>query len=682
MITIRKEVLITQGAGPYTYQWINSSTGCGVIFSNPSGSTTSSVETDVTFSTLACITTAAISLQIIDAEGCSNEFPITFTNPCETSPITSFSQQVNDATIQLTAITTNQNLTYGWLFDDSIFSLVTTNENNITLTVNESRPNVASSNITLLVTDTVYGCSWTETYTYNFCQPTALNETLSICQFEGEISTASICFDATSCAAGINWSTLELVLPSGFTFAQSSDGCGIITAGIGTLEGSYTGTWTVNDLQGGLSSQGTIFISLTPCFGGTSCIAAPAFVKSLTCEDISLLPGVYPLVDLDDLVVTGGCAIDWSTFYFVAGLGQTTSGTGIGAILNTTFGSVSLNANHELVYTFTSQPTGSAESVTWSLGSFNGDQTGNVQILISYDCTAVPVAVDDAFTITCEEPYPFHDILANDTGGINPSSVAISTYPTEGTVIVNAAGEVQYDPLTTTIGDVTFGYQVFDYNNQLSNEAIVTITVICAGQDTIIDQCGDVTVTPFDLLGGVKTENGTWVRTSVSGPAAPGTFDGTLDFTGEVDGVYTYEYTVTDGPLSDTAILTINHINDCCVSATVEISVLGESIADLVNGARVRVDWDFGVGNVYTGTIDILNQATAELTTVTLVGASSTGSSFLVFDYSPAVNQDHPVTLTFNLVNVDGCTCTAIINLFDIPQEVNIPITTTYTGSC
>ena len=313
------------------------------------------------------------------------------------------------------------------------------------------------------------------------------------------------------------------------------------------------------------------------------------------------------------------------------------------------------------------------------------DSTGNVQVLISYDCTLPPVTAADSYDMTCRPPYALLDILTNDTGDINPSTVVITQQPASGNVVVNADGTVQYIPGPTTLGVITFNYTVLDWNNQVSNESTVTITVICAGEDTTIDQCGAITITPYDLLDGNKTTGGTWTQTSVGGPAAPGAWNGTMDFTAIADGTYTYEYEVTSGSATDTAILTINHTADCCDVTTVSLSVTGETIAiPGTNQARVQLSWDFGVGNLYTGTIVFENQATGDINNVVLVGASSTGSIFASYDYSPSAAQDHPVTATFTLTDVvTGCNCPAfVVNMFDIPVTVAVPVTFPYNGTC
>lgn len=68
--------------------------------------------------------------------------------------------------------------------------------------------------------------------------------------------------------------------------------------------------------------------------------------------------------------------------------------------------------------------------------------------------------------------------------------------------------------------------------------------------------------------------NGTWTRVSTSGPTAPVTYNGTVDFASFPAGNYVYQYTVTVGSVVDTSQVTVawqgiapNRVNDICDTA-------------------------------------------------------------------------------------------------------------------
>lgn len=104
-----------------------------------------------------------------------------------------------------------------------------------------------------------------------------------------------------------------------------------------------------------------------------------------------------------------------------------------------------------------------------------------------------------------------------------------------------------------------------------------------------------ITVTPYDLLGDPKTTGGTWSYTGsiTPAPSAPGTHDGTIDFTGfDVTGDYTYEYTVTGTGCSDTQEITItvyDHTtlknDDCETSTTISTHNIGLTGSTTYTGA-------------------------------------------------------------------------------------------------
>lgn len=81
------------------------------------------------------------------------------------------------------------------------------------------------------------------------------------------------------------------------------------------------------------------------------------------------------------------------------------------------------------------------------------------------------------------------------------------------------------------------------------------------------------TVTPYNDLTGAKTTGGTWTKISGPGPAAPGVYNGTLNFTGTSDGESIYEYEVTSSTCTHTSQITYNSItpsartNDACAGA-------------------------------------------------------------------------------------------------------------------
>lgn len=70
------------------------------------------------------------------------------------------------------------------------------------------------------------------------------------------------------------------------------------------------------------------------------------------------------------------------------------------------------------------------------------------------------------------------------------------------------------------------------------------------------------------------TASGTWTRVSASGPAAPITYNASIDFVSTAPGSYVYKYTVTSSGVTDESTVTVvwqglapNRVNDTCTTA-------------------------------------------------------------------------------------------------------------------
>ncbi len=90
-----------------------------------------------------------------------------------------------------------------------------------------------------------------------------------------------------------------------------------------------------------------------------------------------------------------------------------------------------------------------------------------------------PTAVNDSYTIGVGQSQ-FLDVLANDfdvDSSIDAASIKITSLPAFGTVVVNQTGVVQYTPSGGFRGVDTFRYTVRDTSGNVSNEAVVTVTV-------------------------------------------------------------------------------------------------------------------------------------------------------------------------------------------------------------
>lgn len=72
---------------------------------------------------------------------------------------------------------------------------------------------------------------------------------------------------------------------------------------------------------------------------------------------------------------------------------------------------------------------------------------------------------------------------------IDITSVEIDAAPSDGVVSVQATGTIIYTPNAGFEGVDTFDYTVADVFGERSAPATVTVTVVCAGEDTEVTIC-------------------------------------------------------------------------------------------------------------------------------------------------------------------------------------------------
>lgn len=120
------------------------------------------------------------------------------------------------------------------------------------------------------------------------------------------------------------------------------------------------------------------------------------------------------------------------------------------------------------------------DSFTYTIRDTAGTLSTPVTVLINV--TGVndpPTAVADSFSVGVGQSRLL-DVLANDfdvDSPINPSTINVTALPAFGTVSVNQTGVIRYTPGGGFRGVDTFAYTVRDTEGNVSNEAIVTVTV-------------------------------------------------------------------------------------------------------------------------------------------------------------------------------------------------------------
>ena len=135
------------------------------------------------------------------------------------------------------------------------------------------------------------------------------------------------------------------------------------------------------------------------------------------------------------------------------------------------------------------------------------------------------------------------------------------------------------------------------------------------------------------------TTGGTWVHTG-TGPAAPVTFNGTIDFTGFPDGVYEYTYSVNVGV-------------GCTPTATVSYDIGTGTVAvnDVETGA-IELDWPYNqLSTIIQDPTNVSQCSTGLVTLSTNIAIPATWTPnnpsndlWYVVNYVPGISSTMPAT--------------------------------------
>jgi hypothetical protein len=159
--------------------------------------------------------------------------------------------------------------------------------------------------------------------------------------------------------------------------------------------------------------------------------------------------------------------------------------------------------------------------------SSTGEEIKRFSVNVVEGDNNAPVAVDDNATVDLNGTASI-SVLSNDTdsdGSIDPTSVSIKTYTTNGTLTTTNEGIIIYKPNSGFTGVDSFTYNVKDDKGAVSNDATVTITV---GDDISQQELGN-------FSGG---------KTYETGSEAGITYDIRIDNLTDNNGILTGKYTL------------------------------------------------------------------------------------------------------------------------------------------
>lgn len=582
MITGTKKFILN-GKPPYNWKLISTSS-CVTIPVNQGVSDVNTITVTAEFSDEVCFETSLFTFTAIDAEGCTyQKRNFKFTNPC-----LGFSAGVinthKDYSFSVSPTSTSNpppQFTFNWTYDRTLFDLANGSSNtnsSIDLVVKEPRgfppsyPQITTISVDVMTSE---GCHQTVYKTVSICRPslTSASVQLQCKQFNsnpagtsGRLTSFSHnSFRTLNACGGIDWSTLYFIgVPEGVFIINNGDGTVNIYANTNATVGNHTITAYVKGANNVWSYPVNFSIYVPAC----PVTQDPTAIH----EEFIFIDGQASVgstyeVTIDEYAgsITG---VDWDEFTFV----PTTSQTLVSPTeITTPFGTIKLAPGRSLQYTLNAVPTSYpfVDIVQWRVKNNEGYYSNTGKVFFDFNVIPKPVANNDSMCASCGNTSTV-DLLANDTGDIDPRSITIVSTPSKGGYSLSDSLFV-FTALTNVSGSDTATYTVSNYDGAKSNQAIININIICAGDDNSTSECQGATVNFNQLLSSWATTGCTWSQ-SISNPATVNLSNpSSVDFTGKPVGLYTFTYTCISGTCVSSMTLEINiqtsSINNDCSSA-------------------------------------------------------------------------------------------------------------------
>lgn len=290
----------------------------------------------------------------------------------------------------------------------------------------------------------------------------------------------------------------------------------------------------------------------------------------------------------------------------------------------------------------------------------------------------VVVANDDAYTTTEDTALnvPVPGILVNDTVPATPINITIMDNVDNGTLVMNPNGSFTYTPNANFAGTDTFVYQIDDGGTNFDS-ATVTITVtpvndvpVAVADAYTMTQATILSIAAPGILGNdTDPDNPVLLVVAATGHSGNPAWltvnaDGSFFFAPDAAfaGVYTFNYTVTDGIATSapaTVTITVNPLSS--VAATNDAYSVNQGQTLLTAAPGILANDIYPVGGVTLTVTDNVDNGT--LTT------NNDGS----FTYTPNVGFTGTDTFTYQIVNgADVATAIVTITVNPLPAPVAV----------
>ncbi len=342
-------------------------------------------------------------------------------------------------------------------------------------------------------------------------------------------------------------------------------------------------------------------------------------------------------------------------------------------------GTTLVNSNGQIEYTPDPDFFGS-DTFTYVLSDGSLTDTATVTVTVN-PINDPPEAIDDSAT-TDEDNAVTIDVLANDSDGAGNEGDTLTVQldpsdpPSSGTAVVNSNNTITYTPDANFFGQDSFGYLLSDGVETVPATVTVTVNPVndppVANDDavtTLEDTAIAINVLSNDNAGPGESDP---LSVSVTTPPSNGTTSvdsaGVITYTpaDSFFGTDSFQYTLSDGSLTDTATVTIT-VTD----------VLAPPVAENTSLNAVE---DAG-----TVTVDLAGLVTVDegdTFSLSISGSPSRGTASIagtVLSYTPSPDEFGSDTITYtatNSVGSDSGTISIAIEAVNDPPVVTVETVT------
>lgn len=515
MITQNIKVNITSGLAPYTY-YFQSSNPC-LTFGTVTGVTSDNTILN-SYSAISgeCYDVSEASVTITTADGCVTTIPIDIVNPCRDFAINAI-VRVSDYSFSVSSTRNGcGQIELEWDYDDVIFDLKhITNTAYTSVLELEPKPGVVfpdTVNIQVSGVD-CNGCTTAVVGSFAICKPFVKSETVYLnCivntagEIEGFISDYIEFNEYSTCSTQINWNSISINYPDGISAYVPQPGEIIRADNFIKFEGEnnltpgvYEATYTVEDVNGLMSNISTIFFVVGDCDNDDQ-ISIANINFAIDCNTAVVGEPVY--IPFSGAVNNASdVAIDWTSFTVIdfGNIPETYPPDN-----NPTISLYTDPVTAERQIQYVLQEPISSNVFVVQVSNVDGGVISSSGIVSVEGCQGfnpeAPIARNNTYCVPCGstiEVFPITDtdsVAGTDFVANSPdlgSLTLVDDNNLQGVATVdNTTGKVTYVSPAGFTGITQIKYRFADAaNGEISNLAIITFEVVCAGEDAQISVC-------------------------------------------------------------------------------------------------------------------------------------------------------------------------------------------------